>query len=128
MHLLSGSDPSSKQQKGGGGVDSSGEEQSDLDFKTEGLLARQLLRTPSDGGQQSRNPVSHVKMRNKPHRARGVPLIQRPYFQGKSGPVVGGTDCEAKQNLGGKVLSLDGLEPGAVWWDAVCSGIGREWG
>ena len=113
-------------------MDSSGEEQSDLDFKTEGLLARQLLRTASDGGQQSRDPaagaVSRVKMRNKPHRARGVPLIQRPYFQGKSGPVVGGTDLEAKQNLGGKVLSLDGLESAAVWWDAVCSGIGREWG
>ena len=108
MPLLSGNDSSTSQQQDGSGMDQNREEQSDLDFNTDGLLARQPPRTAlaGDGGRQSRDPaagaVSRDNTRSKLHRARGVTLTQRPYFQAKSGPVVGGTNLEAKHSSGGR--------------------------
>ena len=104
MQLLSGTDSSTNQQADGSDMDPNGEEQSDLDFNTDGLLARQPA-SVGEGARQSKEPaargVSRGSTRNKPHRSRGVTLTQRPYFQAKYGPVVGETDLEAKRNFGG---------------------------
>lgn len=101
--LMSGNDSSANQQQGSSRVGKGGGEQSDLDFNTAGLLARQPA-SEGTGGKEKRDApgdgTSHGSSRNKPHRSRGVTLTQRPYFQSKSGPVVGGTNLEAQ--------SLDG--------------------
>ena len=85
-------------------MDKGEEDRSDLDFNTDGLLARQSA-SERTGGKEKRDPTgdgtSRGSSRNKPHRSRGVTLTQRPYFQSKSGPVVGGTNLEAQ--------SLDGI-------------------
>ena len=109
MQLLSGTDSSTNQQADGSGMDPNGEEQSDLDFNTDGLLAKQPAPV-GEGVRQSKEPaargVSRGSTRNKPHRSRGVALTQRPYFQAKYGPVVEGTDLEAKRNFGGTYVGV----------------------